>query len=91
MPSRGSSQPRINRASPALAGGFFTTAPLGKTLHVCVFVSLYTYVCVCVYRHEMCQKTKCLITFRLRLSSKREAFSSSISVLILGMSYDHIG
>ena len=48
MPSRGSSQPRVKRACPALAGGFFTTAPLGKTLHVCVFVSLCTYVCVCI-------------------------------------------
>ena len=48
MPSRGSFQPRVKRASPALAGGFFTTSPLGKTLYVCVFVSLYTYICVCI-------------------------------------------
>ena len=60
MPSRESSQPRIKPASPAWAGGFYTIAPLGKTLYVyvslyiylsmCVCVSLYiyTYLCVCV-------------------------------------------
>ena len=34
MPSsRGSSDPRIEPASPALAGGFFTTAPPGKPVN----------------------------------------------------------
>ena len=32
--SRGSSLPEIESASPALAGGFFTTEPLGKPLYM---------------------------------------------------------
>ena len=60
---RGSSQPRIEPVSPALAGGFFTTAPLGKP-HAVVYrcqsqspspshphpcLGVYTFVvCICV-------------------------------------------
>ena len=60
---RGSSQPRIEPVSPALAGGFFTTAPPGKP-HVVVYrcqsqspspfhphpcLGIYTFVvCICV-------------------------------------------
>ena len=39
MPSRGSSQPRnqtVSLMSPALAGKFFTTEPLGKPLFFCI-------------------------------------------------------
>ena len=39
--------PGIEPASPALAGGFFTTEPPGKAAHTHTYINIC--VCVCVY------------------------------------------
>ena len=39
----------VSLTSPALAGGFFTTEPLGIYIYIYIYPGVYIYVCVCVY------------------------------------------
>ena len=52
---RGSSQPRDQTyvsCGSCIAGGFFTTEPLGKPhiyKHICAYISMYLHVCTSLY------------------------------------------
>ena len=45
--------PGLEPVSPALAGGFLTTAPPGKSLDLILDrkINMYVYVCVCIHTH----------------------------------------
>ena len=43
--------PGLEPVSPALTGGFLTTAPPGNSLNYCL--NLYTYVYVCAFERGM--------------------------------------
>ena len=49
-------RPGLEPMSPALAGGFLTTAPPGKSPPL-LFIDTLKHICVCVYRYAS-KKTK---------------------------------
>ena len=69
--------PGINPTSlsaPALAGGFFTTEPRGKT-HVCIYIHIYVHMYTCTYMYTIYTVFFFSDSFPLQVTSRHHIYS----------------